>query len=96
MQFDGADYMTEEEIDNRCRLSQREFVAHLKATSDADRGKSNYHGVSRRENGKWQARISGVAVRPCLLVNLWITLCTTSCECHVPESLSVSSSSLWR
>lgn len=62
MQLENEDYDTPELVKARTELSSRQYLAYLKANSDAERGKSGYHGVAMRSNDRWQARITGVAV----------------------------------
>lgn len=80
LQFDAADYDTPEDLKYRARLNEVQYVALLKSQSDADRGKSNYHGVSRRNNGKWQSRITGIAVRSpvCFCSSLFVLACVAA------------------
>lgn len=52
-----------EDEEQRARMNVTQYVNYLKATSDAQRGKSSFRGVSQRESGRWQARMSGVSVR---------------------------------
>jgi hypothetical protein len=63
LQFDRSDYGAHEETHIRDSLNHVQYVSYLKSTSDADRGKSNFHGVSKRGKGKWQSRITSIAVR---------------------------------
>lgn len=63
MQLDDEDYDNPEDKYARETLSSRQYLAFLKANSDAERGKSGYHGVAMRSNDRWQSRITGVAVR---------------------------------
>ena len=78
-QFKASDYDSPEDKEYRSRLNEVQYVALLKSQSDADRGKSNFHGVSRRNNGKWQSRITGIAVRCCCALS-WA--CVTGCVVH--------------
>jgi hypothetical protein len=74
VQFLREDYMSEEEVELRQLLSKRQYVAYLKSRSDADRGRSGFHGVAQRANGKWQSRITGVAVR-IHIITIWLVDC---------------------
>lgn len=65
MQLDDEDYDDPKHKVPRDILSARQYLAYLKSNSDAERGKSGYHGVAMRSNDRWQARITGVAVRLC-------------------------------
>lgn len=62
MQLRDEEYDTEEDVRARDLMSPRQYLAYLKANSDAERGKSGYHGVAGRSNNRWQSRITGVAV----------------------------------
>ena len=64
MQFERERYAEEEEEALRAALTPDQYVAHLKLHSDARRNRSGYHGVGRRESGRWQARKSYLPVRP--------------------------------
>jgi hypothetical protein len=63
LQFPEAEYMDADEVKYRKLYTAKQYLAYLKATSDAERGKSGFHGVAMRGNGRWQSRITGVAVR---------------------------------
>ena len=63
MQFKRARYAGAEEEALRAALTGEQYVAHLKLHSDARRNVSGYHGVGRRESGRWQARKSSLPVR---------------------------------
>ena len=62
MQLLDEDYNTPEVARARDMMTARQYLAHLKANSDAERGKSGFHGVAGRSNNRWQSRITGVAV----------------------------------
>lgn len=69
-------YMGAEEEYLREVMTKRQYVAHIKSRSDADRGKSGYHGVAKRKSDRWQSRITGVAVRFALHAHAHVHLCT--------------------
>ena len=62
MQFAKREYESKGDIEKRESMNNVQYVAYLKSTSNADRGKAKYHGVSKRTNGKYQSRITGIAV----------------------------------
>lgn len=74
VQFEESLYMGAEEAGLREVMTKRQYVAHIKSRSDADRGKSGFHGVAKRKSDRWQSRITGVAVRP--------TMYTCCCAIH--------------
>lgn len=63
MQFERDDYNSEQEVRLRDFCNNAQYVAALKALSDAEQGGNRYFGVSSRGNGKWQARVTGKVVR---------------------------------
>jgi hypothetical protein len=63
VQFERSTYANERDEELRMRLNHLQYVSYLKSTSDADRGRSGQHGVSKRSNGRWQSRITGIAVK---------------------------------
>ncbi|XP_065042175.1 AP2-like ethylene-responsive transcription factor AIL7 isoform X2 [Musa acuminata AAA Group] len=59
LNFPVSDY--ENELENMKTMSQEEFVAYVRRKSSCfSRGASVYRGVTRRKDGKWQARIGRV------------------------------------
>ena len=79
LQFSRSYYAGGEEERLRELMTKQQYVAHIKSRSDADRGMSGYHGVAKRKNGRWQSRITGVAVR----LALCKPLCTRPVQSHV-------------
>lgn len=63
MQFRAEDYDGEEDQKMMSFMNDRQFVAWLKARSDAERGDNRYLGVNKRANGRWQSRVTGKVVR---------------------------------
>ncbi|XP_020110672.1 AP2-like ethylene-responsive transcription factor AIL1 [Ananas comosus] len=62
LNFSVSDY--EKELEVMKTMSQEEFVAYVRRTSSCfSRGASVYRGVTRRKDGKWQARIGRVGSR---------------------------------
>ncbi|CAD6246839.1 unnamed protein product [Miscanthus lutarioriparius] len=59
LNFNISDY--EKEIEVMKTMSQDEFVAYIRRQSSCfSRGTSSYRGVTRRKDGKWQARIGRI------------------------------------
>ncbi|CAL5003826.1 unnamed protein product [Urochloa decumbens] len=59
LNFHVSDY--EKEIEIMKTMSQDEFVAYIRRQSSCfSRGTSSYRGVTRRKDGKWQARIGRI------------------------------------
>ncbi|KAF8707109.1 hypothetical protein HU200_030342 [Digitaria exilis] len=59
LNFNISDYEKETEIMKT--MSQDEFVAYIRRQSSCfSRGTSSYRGVTRRKDGKWQARIGRI------------------------------------
>lgn len=59
LNFPVSDY--EKELETMKNMSQDEYVAHVRRQSSCfSRGASAYRGVTRRKDGKWQARIGRV------------------------------------
>ncbi|KAK8447248.1 hypothetical protein SEVIR_8G027749v4 [Setaria viridis] len=59
LNFSISDY--EKEIEIMKTMSQDEFVAYIRRQSSCfSRGTSSYRGVTRRKDGKWQARIGRI------------------------------------
>ncbi|XP_062195555.1 AP2-like ethylene-responsive transcription factor PLT2 [Phragmites australis] len=59
LNFNISDYEKENEIMKT--MSQDEFVAYIRRQSSCfSRGTSSYRGVTRRKDGKWQARIGRI------------------------------------
>ncbi|KAK1609130.1 hypothetical protein QYE76_032803 [Lolium multiflorum] len=59
MNFNVSDY--EKEIEIMKNMNQDEFVAYIRRQSSCfSRGTSAYRGVTRRKDGKWQARIGRI------------------------------------
>ncbi|CAL9771990.1 unnamed protein product [Musa acuminata subsp. burmannicoides] len=59
LNFPVSDY--EKELETMKTMSQEEFVAYVRRKSSCfSRGASIYRGVTRRKDGKWQARIGRV------------------------------------
>ncbi|TVU42990.1 hypothetical protein EJB05_09419 [Eragrostis curvula] len=59
LNFSVNDY--EKEIEIMKTMSQDEFVAYIRRQSSCfSRGTSSYRGVTRRKDGKWQARIGRI------------------------------------
>ncbi|CAO2189616.1 unnamed protein product [Urochloa humidicola] len=59
LNFNVSDY--EKEIEIMKTMSQDEFVAYIRRQSSCfSRGTSSYRGVTRRKDGKWQARIGRI------------------------------------
>ncbi|KAG2614849.1 AP2-like ethylene-responsive transcription factor PLT2 [Panicum virgatum] len=59
LNFNINDY--EKEIEIMKTMSQDEFVAYIRRQSSCfSRGTSSYRGVTRRKDGKWQARIGRI------------------------------------
>jgi len=59
LNFNSSDY--EKEIEIMKTMSQDEFVAYIRRQSSCfSRGTSSYRGVTRRKDGKWQARIGRI------------------------------------
>ncbi|PUZ62936.1 hypothetical protein GQ55_3G026400 [Panicum hallii var. hallii] len=59
LNFNISDY--EKEIEIMKTMSQDEFVAYIRRKSSCfSRGTSSYRGVTRRKDGKWQARIGRI------------------------------------
>ncbi|XP_073103529.1 AP2-like ethylene-responsive transcription factor BBM1 isoform X2 [Elaeis guineensis] len=59
LNFPVSDY--EKEIETMKNMSQEEYVAYVRRKSSCfSRGASIYRGVTRRKDGKWQARIGRV------------------------------------
>ncbi|KAL6840839.1 hypothetical protein ACP4OV_029365 [Aristida adscensionis] len=59
LNFNISDY--EKEIEIMKTMSQDEFVAYIRRQSSCfSRGTSSYRGVTRRKDGKWQARIGRI------------------------------------
>lgn len=83
MQFDRTTYTSDRDDELRNRLNHLQYVAYLKSTSDADRGRSGQHGVSKRSNGRWQSRITGIAV--CLPAADFISF--RDPYCHISQRL---------
>lgn len=59
LNFNVSDY--EKEIEIMKNMNQDEFVAYIRRQSSCfSRGTSAYRGVTRRKDGKWQARIGRI------------------------------------
>ncbi|OEL24878.1 AP2-like ethylene-responsive transcription factor AIL1 [Dichanthelium oligosanthes] len=59
LNFNISDY--EKEIEVMMTMSQDKFVAYIRRQSSCfSRGTSSYRGVTRRKDGKWQARIGRI------------------------------------
>ncbi|GJN12339.1 hypothetical protein PR202_ga30609 [Eleusine coracana subsp. coracana] len=59
LNFNVSDY--EKEIEIMKNMSHDEFVAYIRRQSSCfSRGTSSYRGVTRRKDGKWQARIGRI------------------------------------
>jgi len=59
LNFNVSEY--EKEIEIMKNMNQDEFVAYIRRQSSCfSRGTSSYRGVTRRKDGKWQARIGRI------------------------------------
>uniref|UniRef100_A0A0E0LRR9 AP2/ERF domain-containing protein n=1 Tax=Oryza punctata TaxID=4537 RepID=A0A0E0LRR9_ORYPU len=59
LNFNVSDY--EKEIERMKTMSQDEFVVYIRRQSSCfSRGTSSYRGVTRRKDGRWQARIGRI------------------------------------
>ena len=64
MQLLDEDYNTPEVARARYMMTARQYIAHLRANSDAERGKSGFHGLMARSNNRWEVHIGSVVCIP--------------------------------